>query len=77
MSEYVTWSRLLEWAKAHGAINDRIIEMKIGTRHINGEVRGVVTIVGHAEDENGKPYAIALEQGPALWSITAPLRSLP
>lgn len=75
--QYVSWPRILEWAKAHGAINDLIVELKIGIRHLNGEMRGAVTIVGRAVDDEGKPIVLALEHAPSLWSVTSDLRYLP
>lgn len=76
MSDYVTWPELLAWAKAHGAINDRIESIQLSATLQDGEMRGVVSIVGFATNENGKPYEFKNEA--ARWQVTNHLlRSLP
>ena len=78
---YVTWPQLLEWAKAHGAINENITSISIGTDFSNKSIMAVVTIKGHAKDTDGHVYAVNDGEGRnrlASWEVTNHvLRSLP
>lgn len=66
---FVSWPELLEWAKAHGAINDRIEKIELHTtKGPDGEMRGVVSMSGFAENENGKSYVIGSDI--ARWKVT-------
>lgn len=75
-SDYVTWPQLLEWAKAHGAVNDSITSISLGTKTSCGHgapVRVTVTITGNAYDENGRPYTVSDGDGLnrlAKWVVT-------
>lgn len=73
----VSWSELIRWAKAHGAENDALTDIRIGWSKAG---YGTVTFDGFSRNSEGQYFTTSLPNGDkdaARWSKTVPLRFLP